>query len=192
MLHSRISNTRALAFALSVGFLFLAGCDGADPTSPLEASVALSAGMAKTDVCHRTMAGSFTKISVADAAYETHIAHGDGGVGEAVPGTSGYEFDGECQPQTVVIATCPCFSVDRVEESIGGWWSIVLSDSYEQGFFETTLSAYDPAFGEIPLFQTSAREIESPTCTDILLQWSESVTSEQATICRSILLEFES
>jgi alpha-tubulin suppressor-like RCC1 family protein len=98
MPHSRTTSTRALAFALSAGFLSLAACDAGDPTSPLEAPVALSAAMGKTDVCHRTTDGNFTKISVADAAYETHIAHGDGGIGDPVPGIEGYAFDHDCQP----------------------------------------------------------------------------------------------
>jgi alpha-tubulin suppressor-like RCC1 family protein len=99
MPHSRTKSTRALTLALSAGFLLLAACDADDPTSPLEAPGGpLMAAMSKTDVCHRTTDGDFTKISVADAAYDIHIAHGDGGIGDPVPGMTGYNFDDGCQP----------------------------------------------------------------------------------------------
>jgi hypothetical protein len=65
MPHFRTASTRALAFALSAGFLVLAACDTGDPTSPLEAPVGLSAAIGKTDVCHRDEDGIFRKISVA-------------------------------------------------------------------------------------------------------------------------------
>jgi hypothetical protein len=97
MPHSRATRTCTLAFALSAGLLSLAACDAGEPTSPLEASVAFSASKAKTDVCHRTDEGGFSKISVADAAYETHIAHGDGNIGGPVPGMDGYSFGDACQ-----------------------------------------------------------------------------------------------
>jgi hypothetical protein len=96
MPHFRPSRTRAVALALGVGFLLVASCDRSDPTSPLEVQLELQAAMAKVDVCHRTTDGSFTKITIADAAYETHVAHGDGVVGGPVPGMEGYGFDDAC------------------------------------------------------------------------------------------------
>jgi alpha-tubulin suppressor-like RCC1 family protein len=103
----RTKSTRALTLALSAGFLMLAACDAGDPTGPLGAPVALSAAMGKTDVCHRKADGDFTKISVADAAYETHIAHGDGGIGDPVPGMEGYNFDDACQPVEAAVEIVP-------------------------------------------------------------------------------------
>jgi len=81
---------RTVALALSAGFLSLAACDAGDPVSPLEAPVAFSAAVVKVEICHRTNDGNFTVISVADAAYQTHIDHGD------IPaGTGG--LDAECR-----------------------------------------------------------------------------------------------
>jgi alpha-tubulin suppressor-like RCC1 family protein len=97
MPHFRPTRTRTLALALGVGFLLVTSCDSNDPTSPLQVQAALEAAMAKVDVCHRTTSGSFTKITIADAAYDTHLAHGDGVVGGPVPGMEGYGFDDQCQ-----------------------------------------------------------------------------------------------
>ncbi len=58
---------------------------------------------AKTDICHRTGGSAeFILISVAPSAVEPHLAHGDGRLGEAVPGQPGMRFGENCQ---VEIAT---------------------------------------------------------------------------------------
>jgi hypothetical protein len=106
MSNSRTMSPRPLALALSVAVLSLAACDAGDPTSVLDAPIALSAGMAKSDVCHRSSQGDFKKISIADAAYDTHIAHGDGGIGDPVPGMAGYTFDDACQPAELATIAC--------------------------------------------------------------------------------------
>ena len=53
----------------------------------------------KIDVCHYDKEeGVFFKISIAEPAYESHVAHGDAAPGESVPNMEGYEFDEECIP----------------------------------------------------------------------------------------------
>jgi len=55
---------------------------------------------AKTDICHRTGgATQFILISVATPAVEAHLAHGDGRLGEAVPGQPGMRFGPNCQAE---------------------------------------------------------------------------------------------
>jgi hypothetical protein len=54
-----------------------------------------------SEVCHRNRDGGYVKIRIADAAYDTHVAHGDFAVG-----TGG--LDADCEPSP----TCPCYSAD--------------------------------------------------------------------------------
>ena len=51
----------------------------------------------KVQVCHRTGNGSYHLIEVSVNAEPAHRAHGDGRVGEAVPGRPGQVFDAGCQ-----------------------------------------------------------------------------------------------
>lgn len=59
---------------------------------------AASAGQAKVDLCHVKGNGSYHMISVAEAASAKHLEHGDGKVGDFVPGTGETKvFDETCQ-----------------------------------------------------------------------------------------------
>jgi uncharacterized repeat protein (TIGR01451 family) len=51
---------------------------------------------AKVELCHRTGAGFFVLISVSVDAEPAHRAHGDGKIGEAVPGQAGSTFGPGC------------------------------------------------------------------------------------------------
>ena len=56
-------------------------------------------GKAKIPLCHRTESGenrSYRSISVGQSAEPAHRAHGDGKVGEAVPGSPGRVFGSGC------------------------------------------------------------------------------------------------
>jgi hypothetical protein len=57
-----------------------------------------TAGQDRVELCHLTGDGTYVPIEVADPAYETHMGHGDGQPGQAVPGMPGYVFDGDCVP----------------------------------------------------------------------------------------------
>ena len=50
----------------------------------------------KVELCHRTGNGSYHLISVAENAEPAHRAHGDGRIGEAVPGSPGKVFGAGC------------------------------------------------------------------------------------------------
>ena len=53
-------------------------------------------GGPKVQLCHRTGNGQYHLISVGASAERAHRAHGDGMVGEAVPGNSGRVFTASC------------------------------------------------------------------------------------------------
>ncbi|MGD8869737.1 MAG: hypothetical protein PVI01_19105 [Gemmatimonadales bacterium] len=79
-------------------------CSRQTPTSPgtVSASGQLltsEGGGAKVDICHLTSgANNFILISVAPAAVDAHLAHGDGRVGDLVPGQPDMRFDATCTP----------------------------------------------------------------------------------------------
>ena len=50
----------------------------------------------KVELCHRTGNGSYHLISVSVSAEPAHRAHGDGQIGEAVPGQAGKTFGSGC------------------------------------------------------------------------------------------------
>jgi hypothetical protein len=50
----------------------------------------------KVQICHRTGNGSFHMIEISVNAVPAHRAHGDGMVGEAVPGSPGKVFTDSC------------------------------------------------------------------------------------------------
>ena len=59
--------------------------------------VANAAGQTKSDICHLDRdAGTYELINVADPALDAHFDHGDGEIGEAVPGLEGKIFDENC------------------------------------------------------------------------------------------------
>jgi hypothetical protein len=62
------------------------------------------AGQEKIDVCHSEGNGTYHLITIAEPAYETHVAHGDAEIDESVPGNPGYIFAEDC---TLMLA-CPC------------------------------------------------------------------------------------
>jgi hypothetical protein len=74
--------------------------------------------MTKVDVCHRTTDGDFTKITIAEPAYGTHIEHGDAGIGGPVPGLVGYVFDQDCEAVEAVIIVLSTITGGR-EHSCG-------------------------------------------------------------------------
>lgn len=51
----------------------------------------------KVSLCHSTGTGEYHSITVSDSAEPAHRAHGDGKVGEKVPGTTAQTFDQTCK-----------------------------------------------------------------------------------------------
>jgi hypothetical protein len=65
----------------------------------------------KVSLCHRADTGEYHQIEVSVSAEETHRAHGDGKVGERVPGTQRQVFDASCRPDGPAV---------RIEKSTNG------------------------------------------------------------------------
>ncbi len=53
---------------------------------------------AKVSLCHKEGNGSYHLIDVSVDAESAHRAHGDGKIGDPVPGQTGMTFDAECRP----------------------------------------------------------------------------------------------
>ena len=66
-----------------------------DPSHYLGVSPDDEAGP-KVQLCHKTGNGSYHLIEVSINAEPAHRAHGDGKIGEAVPGTAGEVFGAGC------------------------------------------------------------------------------------------------
>lgn len=95
-------STLALSLSICAAVLLLTACDSGELSGPPGAAtlspISLNAAMNKTEICHLTGTGEFIKINVADAARDAHLGHGDGGIGDDVPGMSSFAFDELCQP----------------------------------------------------------------------------------------------
>jgi hypothetical protein len=65
--------------------------------SAVFATPAAAAGT-KVEVCHLGDDGGFHLISISQHALDAHLAHGDGMVGDGVPGMDGFVFDENCSP----------------------------------------------------------------------------------------------
>lgn len=95
------------AFSVMILLFIIAGCNNmtdADHTDDLQPQISqsematLGNAQNRVDVCHLNGKGEYNKITVADAAFETHLVHGDGAVGDPYPGMSDYIFGDDCQP----------------------------------------------------------------------------------------------
>ena len=91
-----------------------------DPDGPELAhttGTALSrSGQPKEAVCHRTGEDErYLKISVGRPAVPAHLGHGDGQIGDPVPGQFGRVFDESCLPVPARVL------VDASKDG-GGWW----------------------------------------------------------------------
>lgn len=99
------SSMRAILTCAAAAFAVSASACDSVPTAP-EEHVPVMAAMSngsqpRVALCHRTTTGDYVKITVADAAYDTHMAHGDRNVG----------LYGECQ----------IFETSRLTVHNGGW-----------------------------------------------------------------------
>lgn len=170
-----------LVFGGVLAALTITGCDvGTETTAPerlVPGEVSFSSELTKKpEICHRNKDGSYVKISISDAAYDTHVAHGDIAVG-----TGGLGAD--CQPSP----TCPCYSADDIDPNLVGGWL---------GMGDEGSSLWDLALLDlngVPLgFSTTAAEIIGTstigyTCGEPL---QEGLTRAQGEDCKAIILEY--
>ena len=107
---SNLARASVAAVAVFIGSIpACRSSDVQDPATPRTLAAARASNAArsngdnanaKTDICHRTGgAAEFILISVAPAAVAPHVAHGDGRLGEAVPGQPGMRFGPNCQAE---------------------------------------------------------------------------------------------
>ena len=188
MIHRHAHSVPALVSVMAAGLAVLAGCE-AGPAAPADGADRLSAAapslaMTKVDVCHRDLSGDYTLISIADAAYDTHVDHGDASPGEAVPGMDGHVFDDQCQP---VEAVCPCyqspldigdlFGADlSYLETTDGWvWRLSDFDDFEyaqvsyDGQYSCEISTYRTQAAYSPISEPAAYD-----CIEVLQAYDES------------------
>ena len=94
-------------YSVMIMVLIMAGCDNLtdfDHAETLQSQITqsetatLNNAQSRVDVCHVNGKGEYNKITIATAAFESHIDHGDGEIGGDVPGMEGYIFDGNCEP----------------------------------------------------------------------------------------------
>jgi len=98
---------RASAYGVAFLLIMMAGCDSmtdAEHTNDLQPQISqaelsiFSNAQTMVDVCHLNGKGEYNMITIADAAFETHVAHGDGAVGDPYPGMTEYIFGDDCEP----------------------------------------------------------------------------------------------
>jgi len=83
------------------GLLALSACDMQPTQPPLEDSTASLArlGRPPVEICHASKGASgYLRITIADKAVPAHLGHGDGLVGDPVPGHPSMEFNAACLP----------------------------------------------------------------------------------------------
>ena len=93
------------------GGVYLAGCDTAVTPSPsvieLPAeTLPASKAVVKFDVCHKRDSQGYVLITVAEPAYQSHVDHGDGMIGDPVPDQTGFIFDATCTPVRANVNVC--------------------------------------------------------------------------------------
>jgi hypothetical protein len=92
----------------------------------------VSAGQDQVAVCHLRNNGTYYRITIAEPAYRTHVAHGDAQVGQEVPGAPGFVFAGNCN--IVIAGQCEDFIATGcfVQENISGYGCWVPPQSFPE------------------------------------------------------------
>jgi hypothetical protein len=82
-----------------------------DLTGPTAAILSETRRSVKVELCHRTGSGAYRLIDVSVNAEPAHRGHGDGAVGDPVPGDPELRFDAACIPAITPVT---------IEKSING------------------------------------------------------------------------
>ncbi|HSM03856.1 MAG TPA: hypothetical protein VK858_04515 [Longimicrobiales bacterium] len=97
----------------SAAFLVVTAC-GDTPSQPSLDTDGLNTAFTLLDgisICHLDAdLGIYSPIRINGNAETAHRGHGDGQVGDPVPGMEGYEFDESCQPQPITVPISECFA----------------------------------------------------------------------------------
>lgn len=95
------------AYSVMILLFIIAGCNNmtdTDHADDLQSQISrsematLGNAQIRVDVCHVNGKGEYNKITIAQAALETHLAHGDGAVGDPIPRMPHYIFGDNCEP----------------------------------------------------------------------------------------------
>ena len=92
---------RAILAGAAIFLLMVMGCENITEVNQdlnLQSETTdLKSSRGMVEICHVNGHGDFSLITISEAAYEAHIAHGDAGIGDAVPGMEGFIFGENCQ-----------------------------------------------------------------------------------------------
>lgn len=99
---------RRILFGLALAAIIAACSHQESPTTPSSAAHRGTAGAEGTGqsaitLCHAQGDGSYAALTVSVAAEAAHRAHGDGAIGESVPGDPAMIFSAACMPVAPVI-----------------------------------------------------------------------------------------
>jgi hypothetical protein len=171
-----MSMARHIGLALAA--LVVVGCDSTERTTAPDLGAALSSAVTKVPVCHRQTDGNYVSINIAEAAYDTHIAHGD------QPAGSG-GLDANCQPQA-----CPCFSAESVAAEVSTWDGFFFSDRppLTGGFSIALYEASKELRVDYKVFFAFYDNSSYSCGTE--LTWVQDITQTECEACRAILLEY--
>ena len=107
LLQSIRTITKLIVSAVTLSLPFLHPALASQPSQP-------SAGglrQEETNLCHETGEESpRIEIAIAEPAWDSHVARGDGGVGDLVPDMPGFIFGEDCQPVPVPSTLLPSTS----------------------------------------------------------------------------------
>jgi hypothetical protein len=160
--------TAALMFTVPAAFL---GCQSAADSpiapsaseisrggaaSPADSGSATTLSASRVDICHRTgRANNFILITVAESAVAAHLAHGDGRVGESVPGQPSMLFGVDC-------TLLPVAPAGPISFSFSGHVTEIFNPNNILG---VSPSLSDAIVGTYTFDSAAAPEFFSPTTT---------------------------
>jgi hypothetical protein len=130
-----------------------------------------STGTAKVALCHRTESGTYQSIEVSVSAEATHRGHGDGKVGEPVPGDASKVFGSDCQPTGASIRIKKSTNGDDADQAPGPTlaigaavtWTYVVTNNGT--VMLTGIKVTDDRVSSVTCPATTLNAGESMTCT---------------------------
>lgn len=122
-------------------------------------------------LCHRTESGTYQSIDVSVSAEPAHRAHGDGKVGEQVPGDTTKVFGNDCQPTGASIRIVKSTNGEDANEAPGPTitvgsqvtWTYVITNTGTVPL--TAVALVDNPVGAIACPKTTLAVGEAMTCT---------------------------
>jgi uncharacterized repeat protein (TIGR01451 family) len=125
----------------------------------------------KVALCHRTESGTYQSIEVSVNAEPAHRAHGDGKVGEPVPGDASKVFGSNCQPTGASVRIKKATNGQDADEAPGPTvpvgspvtWTYVVTNTGTVPL--TSVAVVDNPNGPVPCPKTTLAAGESMTCT---------------------------